>query len=625
MRGAWLALGVAGALAGALASGLVSAQRTPESLLPPGFDDPTPTPTTAPTALPTAAPVPVAPAAPATAPALPEGGEITGPITLPPVSELSDEELRNLPSLEELEALTTDELDDLFGLKPQYDIPPAARRSLAQVGIITSREGGFASGSFGKQPASLVRAALNGTQTPLVSRWGHILMRRVLASRLNTPDGMNPVEFASLRAGALNRMGEYAAARALVQDVDTGNWSPELADEALTALIANADPLGVCPYVRFQGAPEAQGEREAQWTMISAICNSFAGESALAASQLSAALNEEIAPAVDVLLARRFAGAAGNGRRGVEIEWEGVDELNPWRFALANAVGEPVPEALLQNTAPYYARAGADAPMIALDRRVQYASRAGEEGIFSAQAMVDLYSEVYSDAAIGGAIGDRARSLRSAYLAPDPAARVDAMQALWGETGDGDTYWAHVLTAYSAARVSPSASLSDKADQLIASMLSAGLDSDAMDWQSVVTPGSRAWAMLAVADPADRTAARDDLDTFASDDDSYEARQTQFLIAGLAGLERISAADQRAFESSLSLGLGRQSRWTRMIQRAAEVENPAMVALLVGLGMQGDDWSQMTPLHLFHITSALQRVGLEAEARMIAAEAVARG
>ena len=33
----------------------------------------------------------------------------------------------------------------------------------------------------------------------------------------------------------------------------------------------------------------------------------------------------------------------------------------------------------------------------------------------------------------------------------------------------------------------------------------------------------------------------------------------------------------------------------------------------------------MTPLHLYHITSALRRVGLEAEARMIAAEAVARG
>ena len=74
----------------------------------------------------------------------------------------------------------------------------------------------------------------------------------------------------------------------------------------------------------------------------------------------------------------------------------------------------------------------------------------------------------------------------------------------------------------------------------------------------------------------------------------------------------------------MSLGLSRQTRWTRMISRAAEVGNPALVALLAGLGMQGNSWSQMTPLHLYHITAALAKVGLEAEARMIAAEAVAR-
>jgi len=40
--------------------------------------------------------------------------------------------------------------------------------------------------------------------------------------------------------------------------------------------------------------------------------------------------------------------------------------------------------------------------------------------------------------------------------------------------------------------------------------------------------------------------------------------------------------------------------------------------------MQGSSWEQMTPRHLYHIVSALNRVGLAAEARMIAAEAVAR-
>ena len=50
-----------------------------------------------------------------------------------------------------------------------------------------------------------------------------------------------------------------------------------------------------------------------------------------------------------------------------------------------------------------------------------------------------------------------------------------------------------------------------------------------------------------------------------------------------------------------------------------------LVVMLAGLGMQGRSWAQMTPLHLYHITAALTRVGLGAEARMIAAEAVARG
>lgn len=627
-RHLWLSIGVAGALGGALASGFVTAQRSPESLLPPGFDDPEPTPPppAAPTPLPTAAPVaPAVPAAPGTAPPVTDPNAPIGPITLPPVSELSDEELRDLPTLEELEALSTDELDDLFGLKPKYDIPPAARRSLAQVGVIAPAEGGFPIASFGKQPVELVRAMLAGTDTPLVSRWGHILMRRALASRLAAPDGMDPVEFAALRAGVLNRMGEYAIARALIQDVDTGNWSNALADEALTAFVAEADPVGVCPFVRLQGAPESQGERAAQWTMMSAICNAYAGESALAGSQLDAALNEEIAPAIDILLARRFAGAAGRGQRAVSIEWDGVERLNPWRFALANAVGEPVPAPLLEETAAYYARAGADAAMVPLGQRAQYASRAGEEGIFSAQAMVDLYSEIYTDTSIGGAAGERARGLRSAYLAPDPGGRVEAMEALWNDTSDGDPYWAQVLTSYAAARIPPMQSLSDEAGGLIASMLTAGLDSDALSWKPIVKEGSFGWALLTLVEPDGGVVPQTGLDIFADNDSSEESRKSQFLIAGLAGLDRIGAADRGAFDGRLSLGLARETRWVRAIRRAADVGNPAMVAVLAGVGMQGDDWSQMTPLHLYHITAALAQVGLEAEARMIAAEAVARG
>ena len=61
-----------------------------------------------------------------------------------------------------------------------------------------------------------------------------------------------------------------------------------------------------------------------------------------------------------------------------------------------------------------------------------------------------------------------------------------------------------------------------------------------------------------------------------------------------------------------------------MISRAAQVGNPGLVAVLAGLGMQGRGWDRMTPRHLYHIVRALDAVGMNAEARMIAAEAVAR-
>ena len=91
------------------------------------------------------------------------------------------------------------------------------------------------------------------------------------------------------------------------------------------------------------------------------------------------------------------------------------------------------------------------------------------------------------------------------------------------------------------------------------------------------------------------------------------------------GLRRVDDAAARDFAADLGLDLNRQTRWTRLIEQAADTNNRALVALLVGVGMQGDGWSRMTGLHLYHIVASLNRVGLGAEARMIAAEAIARG
>lgn len=607
-----------GAAAIALGATLSFAQDAPESLLPPGFDDPAPTPSPTPTPGPSPAPGSQPGAAP-------QAG--MGPVVqpLPGVAgagpDLSDFDFTSIPTIEELEQMTPDELDELLGLRPSYDIPPAARRAMTRVGVVASDEGGMPALALARQPAALVRAVLEGLDGPVVSRWGHILLRRALASRLQSPEGMDPVEFAGLRVRALNRMGEYGVARALVQDVDTGNWDDRMIDNALEAYLATTDVIGTCPVVRLRG-PDRD---DPQWQMLRAICNAYAGEGVLAGAQLDRALRSELAPRIDVLLAQRLAGAAGRGRRAVDIEWEDVEQINPWRFALANAVGEQIPEGLRAGLPPYYQRAAAMAPMLPLNQRAAAAERAAREGIFSARAMVDLYSQIYARDTITGPEAEIASLLREAYVAAEPLGRIEAIQAIWGGE-QASEYARYVLTAYAAARIPPSAEFADAAPALLASMLTAGLDRDAAAWRDAVEPGSAAWALVALARPGDGgIEPRDAIDGFIDDDSSSEYRRSRLLLAALAGLERIAPGDLSDFTDRVSLDLTRQTRWSRMISRAAEVDNRALVALLAGLGMQGESWDRMTARHLYHIVAALRRVGLEAEARMIAAEAIARG
>ena len=617
---AWVLLGGA-----ALALSSTLALAAPESLLPPVFNDnPAPTPGPAP------APTP----APTSRVTLPEGiptssREVVQP--LPQGSSQGQGEAAqtadsasggmdlpdNFPTLAELEAMDADQIDEVLGLRPKFDVPPAARRAMRQVGVIGRSEGGFASASLAKQPAALVRATLQGTKGPMVSRWGHILLRRALATRLDAPEGMDPVEFTTLRARVLNNLNEGQLARALVQDVDSSNYDLALMDEAFNAYMRTGDVLGMCPAARLDPTIRDDGE----WEMLQAICSAYLGEERSAGRRLDRALGTGAAPEIDVRLAQRFAGAAGEGRRAVNIEWDGVDELNPWRFALARALGVDVPASLLDSAAPRYRVSDVLIPAVPLARRAQAADEAGGLGVISSAAMVDLYSQIYVSDAMTAEARRPAIALRNAYVARDPSARMEAARSLWGEQR---SYARMVLTAYAAARMPVQESLSADAGDLIASMLTAGLDRNAMRWSRLVDDGTLGWALLSLARPDGQAADSGALSTFIDDDASEGQRKAKFLVAGLAGLGRIDADTAADAAADLDMTLQRQSAWTQRIRRAGEVRNAALVAMLAGLGMQGEDWSQMTPRQLFAIVQALNAAGLDAEARMIAAEAVAR-
>jgi hypothetical protein len=180
-----------------------------------------------------------------------------------------------------------------------------------------------------------------------------------------------------------------------------------------------------------------------------------------------------------------------------------------------------------------------------------------------------------------------------------------------------------VMTARAAALIDPSSDHAGQADGLIASMLTAGLDRSAARWSNIVSGGSLGWALVTLGAPGRVTLANyGDLDEFYGNDDSVDGHKSALLLAGLAGLGRVESGARTDFGSDLKVNITRQTAWSKAITAAANRGEQGTVALMAVAGMQAPSWASVPAHHVYYIVRSLRQVGLEAEARMIAAEAV---
>ena len=582
-------------------------QETPEPLLPPGFGDPE-----APTPPPAGDPAP-----PALTPDTP--GETTpAPIRSLPPSETTVVETTSDENLPEIEAVEPP--------PPPIEIPDASRRPVDVVGVLEAGGGGLGMDAFQRANGRFLSSLMRRTDAPLPSRWTSILLRRALLSRAPAPAFVHPVDWVAERAWLLLRMGEADAARMLVQSVDVDRFTPKMFSIAVQTALATSDPMALCPLV----GPGRETSDEPVWPLAEAICSALEGEPGKASQLIDQARRRSRAGGIDVSLAEKIVGAGANTRRAVTIQWEDVDRLSSWRYGLATATGVEIPGALINGASPHVRAWQARAPMLPIEQRVDAAQTAASLGVFSSAALVDMYSliaDTTDPAEFAGTVGGK---LRAAYVARDPAARVAAMRDLWDD-GEGEVqrHARRILTATAASRVQASEAYARDAANLIASMLSAGHDVQAARWAGVVEAmegeeAERAWGLLAVASPrlAEVDAGR--IETYRESDNSAGDHRSKLLLAALAGLGRIDAETGAQMASDMGFELQRQSRWSRMLDRAAETGQAGTVALLAAAGMQTRDWRGVPPNHLYHVVGALRRVGLEYEARMIAAEALYR-
>jgi hypothetical protein len=489
-------------------------------------------------------------------------------------------------------------------LPPPIEIPDESRRQTAVVGMLRDDNGGLGYDAWGDAHGQLLTGLMGRLDAPLPSRWASILLRRALLTTAPAPRLVNEVDWVAERAWLLLRMGEADAARMLVQSVDVDRFTPRMFSVAVQTALATADVAALCPLV----GPGKEVSPQPFWPLATAMCEALEGNASQAGQLIDGQRRRLGAGDIDLLLAEKVVGAGANTRRAVTIQWEGVDTLNTWRFGLASATGVKVPDALMDRTGPHVRAWQARAPMIPLEERTRAAHAAAATGVFSHASLVEMYSLI-ADGTDASELEDTiAGRLRRSYVGNSIGDRLDAMRGLWGEESlGGDRYGRLLLTSTAAARIEPTEEHANRAADLIASMAAAGLEREASRW---------AWSILAVGSP------RPSVDVGAGQVEDVSERfgghHGRMLAAALAGLGRYGDP------AGLGVDPAAGDRWSQMIALAAQRRQPATVALLVGTALQTPSWRGVPPRHFFHMIRALRLVGLDHEARMIAAEAMTR-
>jgi hypothetical protein len=504
------------------------------------------------------------------------------------------------------------------------EYPGWARRDPWTVGALDPVKQGLGDDPWGTASGAFLTVLMRRMDTPLASRWVHIALRDGMLSRARAPRNVNPIDWVAERAWLLLRMGEADAARLLVAGVDTDRFTPKMVQVAVQSALADADPSALCPL--------EDGIREYEPNirpLVESMCAALAGEPAIASGEIDDARRRGRIGGIDLNLAEKVVGAAGGGRAAT-IEWDPVDSLTAWRFGLSTATGMVPPDRLINASSPQLRAFEARAPMLSPQQRIASALIAAGLGVFSSQSLVDLYSDIYDSTDPGDLAGTDAWQLRQAFVGKNAGARLAAIRKVLASGKQGYQKEAmRAAVSRAATLVEPDAKLAKDAPELISAMLAAGYDKAAARWIPAVSrmddaDADRCWAMLALAAPDVSDVGTSRLSGFIRRDTSERKVRSALLVAGLAGLGRISTDTANSLNRRYGLGLGRVTSWTTMIDSAAARGQGGTVLVLTGTGFQTPDFAQLPAVHMYHATAALKRTGQDFTARMIAAEALSR-
>lgn len=502
------------------------------------------------------------------------------------------------------------------------------------VGLLDRSQGGFGIDMWNSTDLALIERVLPslpmGTPSPAMQD----LARRLLLSDARAPLGEGTGRnLLAIRIERLAAGGETEAANQLIELAATRESDPALARAEVDGLLLAGDNAGACALI----GNAVRDDDDPFWLKGLTFCRALRDERATA--RLAVDLLRELGETGDEAFFMLVRALTGDETARIES----LIEASPLHLAMMRAANIPIPADAVPGAPPAVLRAIAAAPNAAPEVRLDAAERAARAGVLPAETVARIYSGLeFEPAAVERAIkiaervsGAWANAIlyRFGRGRTEAVGRAEVVQAFMRRARKRGGYvTAARINAPTMRQLEPSAELDFAIPEVVPALLVVGEVEAALAWhaRADAAVATALWPLMQIARgpaamPLEAGAPRAWWLARADLPATERTANAALVFTLLEALGYEIAADDWAplLDGQLTVETYSPSpALSRALRRAAAagaVGETVLMALLA-LGEPGPVGSNATTLGA--VIEALGAVGLEAEARAIALEAV---
>ncbi|MFQ5985024.1 MAG: hypothetical protein ACE5LL_05855 [Alphaproteobacteria bacterium] len=520
---------------------------------------------------------------------------------------------------------------------------------LDTIGLLAGDEGGFGMDMWRGTSRAVVETLLPRLPAGTTSAAVNGLMRRLLLSTATPPEGPANADLLSLRTERLTAMGDSFAVGQLMRAASVRPTDGTLARALVDGLLLGADNARACPQIRKW----VRQFDDPYWQKALIFCQALANEHA--ATALGIELLRESGTPVDPAFATLVLAVGGDR----EARLTSLPNPTALHVAMLRAARLPVPADTVETAGPGVLRAVASAAKAPAELRLRAAERAEMMGALTPEAVAELYGSVpFTPEELANPLartqedqGPLARALlyQASQVQVVPTARAEALQKALGVAREAGGFGAFATAARvhlpALVEMRPSPELVWFAGDAARALLATGEFEAALGWlrlaeaqgnvnAEAAAAATALWPLVKVADTAG-TLPWDEAQVTAWWEAQRDLAEPERRARGALLLALFSALGEEVSGPTLTALLeGPLLDWT-------EAPNPGLWSALTGavekgrvgetvllslLALDRRGPGHTSPLALGAVVGSLGKVGLGAEARALAVEAIlARG